>query len=362
LDKPLLIDGYKFDLRVYALVLSVDPLRIYCFNDGLVRLCTEKYKRPTNRNIKNHFIHLTNYAINKKNATFSSHQDKEFSSGYKRCFKWFNKFLEEKGFSVKKFWSKTHGIIIKTIISVLATLKQNYRTCMASEQHGPFCCFEILGFDIMLDDKANPWLIEVNHSPSFNTDTELDYSVKYRLLSETLQLLGIDPMERVRYLKRQRALARERIIGVEDLSNSIPNYPELSHEEMIERQDEIERKVLKNFVRIFPTSSSQKYSVLLEQQNTLYMRLTDYTRNNYQPIWKKEDKRPKSRALLRISSRINLREKFENPVTRPVIHRLLQKSLKDEESGENNDLSISRLTYPLRRLSLIDDTKLFIRR
>lgn len=55
------------------------------------------------------------------------------------------------------------------------------------------------------------------------------------------------------------------------------------------------------------------------------MRLTDYTRNNYQPIWKKEDKRPKSRALLRISSRINLREKFENPVTRPVIHRLLQK-------------------------------------
>lgn len=49
--QPYLIDGYKFDLRVYALILSVDPLRIYMYNDGLVRLCTEHYKAPTVRNM-----------------------------------------------------------------------------------------------------------------------------------------------------------------------------------------------------------------------------------------------------------------------------------------------------------------------
>jgi len=39
-------------------------------------------------------------------------------------------------------------------------------------------CFEVLGFDIMLDIYLKPWLIEVNHTPSFNTDTPLDFRVK----------------------------------------------------------------------------------------------------------------------------------------------------------------------------------------
>jgi len=51
MDKPFLIDGYKFDLRVYALIMSVDPLRIFMYKDGLVRLCTETYKPPSARNM-----------------------------------------------------------------------------------------------------------------------------------------------------------------------------------------------------------------------------------------------------------------------------------------------------------------------
>ena len=51
IDKPLLLDGYKFDLRIYVLITSCDPLRIFLFNDGLVRLGTEKYLPPHESNI-----------------------------------------------------------------------------------------------------------------------------------------------------------------------------------------------------------------------------------------------------------------------------------------------------------------------
>ena len=46
IDKPLLLDGLKFDLRIYALVTSCEPLRVFLFKQGLVRCCTQAYQRP----------------------------------------------------------------------------------------------------------------------------------------------------------------------------------------------------------------------------------------------------------------------------------------------------------------------------
>jgi tubulin polyglutamylase TTLL6/13 len=48
--QPLLIDGFKFDLRIYTLVTSCDPLRIFVFKEGLARFATNKYSEPTNNN------------------------------------------------------------------------------------------------------------------------------------------------------------------------------------------------------------------------------------------------------------------------------------------------------------------------
>ncbi len=70
LSRPYLIDGYKFDLRVYALVTNVDPLRIFVYEDGLARFATEKYEPPSSVNLNDVFMHLTNYAINKVKYLF----------------------------------------------------------------------------------------------------------------------------------------------------------------------------------------------------------------------------------------------------------------------------------------------------
>jgi len=57
-------------------------------------------------------------------------------------------------------------------------------------------CFEILGFDILIDKGGTPWLLEVNHAPSFNVDTPLDEKVKRGLLQDTLNILNCTVDER----------------------------------------------------------------------------------------------------------------------------------------------------------------------
>jgi len=76
---PYLIDGFKFDLRIYVLVTNVQPLRIFMHKEGLARFASEKYKLKA---FNNPFIHLTNYAINKDNENFVA--DEKGESGHKR--------------------------------------------------------------------------------------------------------------------------------------------------------------------------------------------------------------------------------------------------------------------------------------
>ncbi len=66
LSKPYLIDGLKFDLRIYVLVAGVDPLKIFVYHQGLARFATETYVAPNKDNIDDICMHLTNYAINKE--------------------------------------------------------------------------------------------------------------------------------------------------------------------------------------------------------------------------------------------------------------------------------------------------------
>ena len=51
LGRPFLLDGYKFDFRVYVLVTSCNPLRAFVFKEGLVRLATCPYEQPTEKNV-----------------------------------------------------------------------------------------------------------------------------------------------------------------------------------------------------------------------------------------------------------------------------------------------------------------------
>jgi len=72
LDKPLLLGGYKFDLRIYVVVTGLKDGDMHCFlaDEGLARFCTSKYQKPTKDNFRDTFMHLTNYSINKSSDTW----------------------------------------------------------------------------------------------------------------------------------------------------------------------------------------------------------------------------------------------------------------------------------------------------
>jgi hypothetical protein len=69
-SNPLLINNHKFDLRIYVVVTSFEPLRIYVYREGLARFASEPYQPPDATTKSSKFAHLTNYSINKKNDKF----------------------------------------------------------------------------------------------------------------------------------------------------------------------------------------------------------------------------------------------------------------------------------------------------
>lgn len=204
-NQPCLIDGLKFDLRIYVLVLGVDPLRIFLYQNGLTRLATEPYVEVDTHNLTDMCMHLTNYAINKNSEYFIQNEDaNDDSVGHKRSLKFALKYLSQKRRQDSdQLWASIKSIIIKTLLSAQPCLSHNYRSCQPDDLENSLC-FEILGFDIMLDRFCKPILLEVNHSPSFSTDSPLDYKIKSELIHDTIKLLGLST-RRKNYYKQQIA-------------------------------------------------------------------------------------------------------------------------------------------------------------
>ncbi|XP_075385423.1 tubulin monoglutamylase TTLL4 [Tenrec ecaudatus] len=185
LHKPYLISGSKFDLRIYVYVTSYDPLRIYLFSDGLVRFASCKYS-PSMKSLSNKFMHLTNYSVNKKNVEYQANADETACQGHKWALKALWSYLNQKGINSDVIWEKIKDVVVKTIISsepyVTSLLKMYVRR--------PYNCHELFGFDIMLDEKLKPWVLEVNISPSLHSNSPLDVSIKGQMIRDLLNLAG----------------------------------------------------------------------------------------------------------------------------------------------------------------------------
>ncbi|XP_008273551.3 tubulin polyglutamylase TTLL13 isoform X1 [Oryctolagus cuniculus] len=267
ISKPFLIDGFKFDMRVYVLITSCDPLRIFMYEEGLARFATMPYVEPSSNNLDDVCMHLTNYAINKHNENFV----RDDAVGSKRKLSTLNTWLREHSYEPRELWGDIEDIIIKTVISAHSVLRHNYRTCFPQYLSGGTCaCFEILGFDILLDHKLKPWLLEVNHSPSFTTDSRLDREVKDALLCDAMTLVNLRGCDKKKVMEEDKRRVKERLFQC----HAQPREPrreqvESSHLAMLDQQ-RYEDSHLGGYRRIYPGPNMEKYAPFFKHNSSLF--------------------------------------------------------------------------------------------
>ncbi|XP_050422044.1 polyglutamylase complex subunit TTLL1-like [Adelges cooleyi] len=171
-ERPLLIGGRKFDLRIYVLVTSFRPLKAYMYKSGFCRFCTEKYTTDLD-DIDNVLVHLTNVSVQKTGREYNSATGGKLSIHNLRLL-----LVGTRGKKV------TDHMFDKIVWLIVHTLK-SVSTVIVNDRH----CFECYGFDIIIDDTLKPWLIEVNTSPSLTSTTNSDRVLKTRLVSDVLSVV-----------------------------------------------------------------------------------------------------------------------------------------------------------------------------
>eukprot|EP01065_Artemidia_motanka_P047890 TRINITY_DN7594_c1_g1_i1.p1 TRINITY_DN7594_c1_g1~~TRINITY_DN7594_c1_g1_i1.p1 ORF type:complete len:592 (+),score=164.93 TRINITY_DN7594_c1_g1_i1:82-1857(+) len=172
---PLLMAGYKFDLRVYVLVTSFQPLRAYVYRNYLVRFATEKYDLGS---LDNLFSHLTNSSINKTAPCYTVDKD-VIGEGCKWDAPQFEAWLERVGVSMDVLWTRIETVVNVTLLSISPNIPSNP------------ACFELYGFDLLLDESWKPWLLEVNLSPALHIDGAVDTRIKTPLVADVMSVLRI---------------------------------------------------------------------------------------------------------------------------------------------------------------------------
>jgi len=124
-------------MRIYVLILSADPMRIYVYKEGLVRFATQSYEKidmqTDRKTLKNVYVHLTNYALNKDNASYKQASSVDDDKGHKRTITSLMRMLKSEGKDVNLLQQQINDIIIKTLITIQSDLCHGYRTCQPSD-------------------------------------------------------------------------------------------------------------------------------------------------------------------------------------------------------------------------------------
>ena len=174
IENPLIIKGRKFDMRQWVLVTNFNPLTIYLFDTPYIRFGAEEFHLDDFKNI---FSQLTGNSIAKHSEKFENSE----IEGDMWEIETFKEYLKEReGKDVgPEIQQKIKKIVIYALLSAKHKIMERKNA------------FEILGFDIMIDDLLNVYLIEINLSPDWTYSTKVTEKL-IKIASEDIIKIIID--------------------------------------------------------------------------------------------------------------------------------------------------------------------------
>jgi len=186
IHNPYLINKRKFDLRIYIVISSFNPLRVYRFNDGLARFATEEY----NLDSLGSYSHLTNYSVNKHNQNFRAGDDDADSSS-KWSIQGLRKYFADNNIDDTTLWQQVDDLVVKTLISV------DFEINSMRKMHCKYkdSAFELLGFDVLIDENLKPWIVEINLGSSLSMSSPLDRRIKTELINQMFHMIGFESVD-----------------------------------------------------------------------------------------------------------------------------------------------------------------------
>ena len=170
LDNPLLYYKRKFDIRCFVLVDS--NLNVFFCREGHLKASSEFYDLSST----NKLIHITNYSLQKKSSKFEQYED-----GNEISYNDFKKFLLEKDIPLDKFNTMITEMKYLVEISFKSVGKKMIKT-------NPVLCFEIFGYDFIIDNDFKPWILEINNNPGLCISSPVIQKLVPRMLDDAFRL------------------------------------------------------------------------------------------------------------------------------------------------------------------------------
>ncbi len=188
IERPLLIGGKKFDLRMYVLVTSYRPLQAYFYGEGFARFCATRYDSAATGNL---MVHLTNVSVQQHNEDYNNKHGGKWSIGNLKLY------------LAAMFGSEATRRLFEDIQACMLHSLRAVQSVMVNDKH----CFEVYGYDMLIDEGLRPWLLEINASPALTATTKSDRQLKHSLLHNVFNIVlpSVDLPADVR--ERQRVMA-----------------------------------------------------------------------------------------------------------------------------------------------------------